>query len=119
MLTFLKFDGLVYTVNEPELKYTPNQTAVVNFTVACNRQWTDDSNTKREESCFIDCACFNRLAEIVSVSVGKGDPLFIEGRLKQECWEKDGVKHSKHSLILNRVIYFKPRTTKDSYTKDS
>lgn len=109
MLTFLDVNGLVYTVNEPELKYTPNQTAVVNFTVAVNRQWTDGGNNKREESCFIDCACFSKLAEIVSVNVGKGEPLYIEGRLKQECWEKDKVKHSKHVLTLSRVIYFKPK----------
>ena len=109
MLTFLNVNGLVYTVNEPGLKYTPNQTPVVNFTVACNRQWLDGQNAKHEESCFIDCVCFNKLAEIVSKNVGKGEPLYIEGRLKQECWEKDGVKHSKHVLTLNRVIYFKPK----------
>jgi len=106
MLTFLNISGLVYTANVPDLKYTPNQTAVANFTVAANRQWIDAQEVKHDESCFVDCVCFNRLAEIVSKNVGKGEPLYIEGRLKQECWEKDGVKHSKHSLILARVIYF-------------
>ena len=109
MLTFMNIHGLVYTVNEPELRYTPNQTAVVNFTVAVNRQWKDGDNAKHEESCFIDCACFSGLAEIVSKNVGKGEPLYIEGYLRQECWEKDGVKHSKHVLTLSRVIYFKPK----------
>ncbi|MBA7518566.1 Single-stranded DNA-binding protein [subsurface metagenome] len=109
MLTFLNVSGLVYTANEPELKYTPNQTAVVNLTVVVNRQWTGSDNARHEESCFIGCVCFNKLAEIVSENVGKGEPLYIEGRLKQECWEKDGVNHSKHVLMLNRVIYFKPK----------
>lgn len=109
MLTFLNVSGLVYTVNEPSLKYTPNQTAVANFTVAANRQWIDAREDKHEESCFVDCVCFNKLAEIVSKNVGKGEPLYIEGRLKQECWVKDGAKHSKHVLTLNRVIYFKPK----------
>jgi len=53
--------------------------------------------------------CFNKLAEMVAMKVGKGDPLYIEGHLKQERWEKDGVKHSKHVLTLARVIYFKPK----------
>ena len=109
MLTFLNVSGLVYTVNEPHLSYTPNQTAVANFTVAANRQWTDVNEDKHEESCFIDCVCFNKLAEIVSGKVGKGEPLYIEGRLKQERWEKDDAKHSKHVLTLNRVIYFWPK----------
>jgi len=109
MLTFLNGNGLVYTVNEPQLSYTPNQTPVANFTVAANRQWTDVQESKHEESCFIDCVCFNKLAEMVAMKVGKGDPLYIEGHLKQERWEKDGVKHSKHVLTLARVIYFKPK----------
>lgn len=106
MLTFMNMHGLVYTVNEPELHFTANQTPVVNFAVAVNRQWTDGDNAKHEESCFIDCVCFSGLANIVDKNVGKGEPLYIEGRLKQECWEKDGVKHSKHVLVLSRVIYF-------------
>ena len=109
MLTFLNVTGLVYTVNKPELKYTTNQIAVVNLSVAVNRQWTDVSEVKHEESCFIDCVCFNKLAEIVSKNVGTGDPLYIEGRLKQERWEKDDIKHYKHVLTLSRVIFLKPK----------
>lgn len=109
MLTFLQVSGLVYTVNEPELKYTANKMPVVNFTVASNRAWTDEGGSKHEDSCFIDCVVFKSLAEAVDKNVHKGDPLFIEGNLKLERWESDDQKHSKHSIMVSRVIFLKPR----------
>jgi len=109
MLTFLQVSGLVYTVNEPELKYTTNKTPVVNFTVASNRKWNDEGGSKHEDSCFIDCVVFKSLAEVVDKNVHKGDPLYIEGNLKLERWEKDDQKHSKHSLMVSRVVFLKAR----------
>jgi single-strand DNA-binding protein len=109
MLTFLQVSGLVYTVNEPKLKYTANKMPVVNFTVVSNRAWTDEGGSKHEDSCFIDCVVFKSLAEAVDKNVHKGDPLFIEGNLKLERWESDDQKHSKHSIMVSRVIFLKPR----------
>jgi len=108
MMTFLEVSGLVYVVNEPELRFTPNKTAVVNFSVASNRKWSD-RDAKHEESCFIDCTAWAKLAEAIDKCVGKGDPLHITGLLKQETWEKDGVKHSKHVLSLSRCVFLKPK----------
>lgn len=109
MLTFLEVSGLVYTVNEPELRYLANKTAVVSFTVAANRKWTDEGGAKHEESCFIDCTCWAKLAEAVDKNVAKGDPLHVTGTLKQETWEKDGQKRSKHVLNVSRVVFLKPK----------
>lgn len=109
MLTFLNGFGLVYTVNEPVLKFTPNKTPVVNFTVAANKKWTDESGSNREDSCFIDCVCYSKLAEAVDKVVRKGHPLYIEGKLKQERWEKDDQKHSKHTIVLSKVVFLKPK----------
>ena len=109
MLTFMKLSGLVRTVNDPELHYTTSKKPVVEFTVASNRQWTDEGGSKHEETCFLDCTCFARLAEAVDKHVFKGDPLYIEGRLKLERWESDGQKRSKHSLAVEKVIFLKPK----------
>lgn len=109
MLTFFEVTGLVYVVNDPELQYTPNETAVATFSVAANRKWTNEGGTKHEESCFIECTVWAKLAELVSESVHRGDPLYIFGALKQDTWEKDGQKHSKHTLTLSRVVFLKPK----------
>lgn len=109
MLTGLRLYGLAYAVGEPELRYTPAKKAVVSLTLATNHQWYDDSNSKHEESCFIDCTCWGKLAEAVNEHVGKGDPLYVEGNLKQERWEKDDEKRTKHVLSLRRVVFLKPK----------
>lgn len=109
MITFLAVKGLVYTVNEPELKYTLNKKPVVEFSVAANKKWTDQGGS-HEDSCFIDCVVFGKLAEAVDKNVRKGDPLYVEGDLKLEKWEDNqGNKHSKHKVILLRVIFLKPK----------
>jgi single-strand DNA-binding protein len=109
MLTFLQINGLCFVATEPELHFTPNQTPVVNFSVASNRRWTDQGGSERESSCFIDCVVFGKLAEAVDKHVRKGDPIYIEGNLNLERWEKDGRKHSKHSVSLSKVVFLKPK----------
>ena len=96
-------------MNEPELSYTTSKNAVVRFSVAVNRKWKDDGGAAHEESCFIECTCWGKLAESVDKYVGKGDPLFITGNLNQDRWEKDDVKHSRHTLTLSRVVFLKPK----------
>jgi single-strand DNA-binding protein len=96
-----------------ELTYLPSQTAVVNFGIATNRRWKNDTGETKEEVCFLDCQAFSKGAETLSKYVKKGDPLFIEGRLKFEQWEKEGKKHSKLRVIIESFQFLstKPKTT--------
>ena len=109
MQTFIKMDCLVYAVNEPELSYTPSKTALVKLSVCANHKWKDEGGAAHEESCFIECTCWGKLAENVSKYVGKGDPLFITGDLKQDRWEKDGQKHSRHLMTASKIVFIKPK----------
>jgi len=115
-MTFLEVTGLVYAVGDPELRYTATKAAVVSFTVAANSRWTDEGGSKHEESCFIDCTAWNKLAEWISKNVSKSDPLCISGRLKQETWEKDGQKRSKHVLSITRCVFLKAREPGEDQT---
>jgi len=113
MQTFLRIDGLVYAANDPMLSYTPSKSALVKFSVCANYKWKDDDGSAHEESCFIECICWGKLAESVSKYVVKGDPLFITGNLKQERWEKDGVNHSRHTVTISRVMFLKRRNNNE------
>ena len=109
MLTSIDVSALVYAVSDPELSYTQNKTPVVNFAVAANRKWKEQGGTEHEESCFIDCTAWAGLAEAITKCVHKGSPLYIIGTLKQERWEKDGTKHSKHALTVNRCVFLEQK----------
>ena len=91
---------------DPELKYMPNQTAVCDFGLAINRTWTGQDGIKKEEVTFVDCTCFGKTAEILSKYKKKGDPLFVEGRLKLDQWEgQDGSKRSKLKVTVENFQF--------------
>lgn len=86
---------------DPQLRYTPNQTAVVGIGLAMNRNWTDQSGQKKEEVCFVDCTMFGKRAEVINKYCKKGEPLFVEGRLVYDSWTaQDGSKRSKVKVMI-------------------
>jgi single-strand DNA-binding protein len=91
---------------DPQLSIIPStQNQVCDFGLAVNRTWTGPDGIKKEEVTFIDCTCFGKTAEILTKYKKKGDPLFVEGRLKLDQWEKDGVKHYKMRVIVENFQF--------------
>ncbi len=91
---------------DPQLSYTPNQTAVVDFGMAINRNWKGKDGEKREETCYVDCRAFSKGAENINKYVKKGDPLMVEGRLTYDSWEgKDGVKRNKLRVTVENFQF--------------
>lgn len=86
---------------DPQLSYTPSQTAVVDFGLATNRKWTAQDGQKREETCFVDCTAFGKSAENVNKYCKKGNPLLVEGRLTYDSWQaQDGTKRNKLKVTV-------------------
>ena len=91
---------------DPQLTYLPNQTPVVEFSLATNRTWKDQQGNKREDVCFVDCKCFGKLATTINTYCKKGRPLMVEGRLTFDRWEsKTGEKRSKHYITLESFTF--------------
>jgi len=106
MASFNKVILLGNLTRDPQLSYTPNQTAVVDFGLATNRKWTGQDGNTREETCFVDCRAFGRMAENVNKYCSKGNPLLVEGRLRFSSWEaKDGSKRSKLSVTVENFRF--------------
>ncbi len=90
---------------DPELRYTPNGTAVVSFTVATNREWTVEGGEKREEAEFTRCVAWNKLAELCSQLLAKGRKVYIEGRLQTRSWtSQDGQQRMATEVVVNDMI---------------
>jgi single-strand DNA-binding protein len=91
---------------DPQLSYTPSQTAVVDFGVATNRRWTGQDGSQRDETCFVDCRAFGRTAENINKFFNKGRPIFIEGRLTYDTWTaQDGTKRSRHRVTVENFQF--------------
>lgn len=99
---------------DPELRYTPNGTAVANFSIAVNRRYRTD-NENREETSFFDIVFFGKRAEVVGEYLKKGRPVLIEGRLQQRRWETDeGQKRSKVEVVGDSFEFLGSRDQKGS-----
>jgi single-strand DNA-binding protein len=101
MANFNKILLLGNLTRDPQLSYTPSQTAVVDFGLAVNRRWTGQDGSAREETCFVDCRAFGKQAETINKYLTKGRQVFIEGRLTFDSWTaQDGTKRSKHRVTV-------------------
>lgn len=94
---------------DPQVSYLPSQTPVAEFGLAVNRRWRGQDNQQKEETCFIDCRVYGKQAETFAKYLSKGKPVLVEGRLQFDTWEgKDGLKHSKHRIFVERFQFLGP-----------
>ena len=95
-----------HLTRDPELRHTPQGTAVCDFGLAINRQWSNADGQKREEVTFVDCTAWARSAETLAKYVTKGSPLLVEGRLTYRTWDgPDGNKRSKLEVTVERFQF--------------
>jgi single-strand DNA-binding protein len=106
MASFNKVLLMGNLTRDPQLSYTPNQTAVVDFGLATNRRWTGQDGSQREETCFVDCRAFGRQAENINKYLSKGRPVFVEGRLTFDSWTaQDGTKRSRLRVTVENFRF--------------
>ncbi len=106
MANFNKVFLLGNLTRDPQLSYTPSQTAVVDFGIATNRKWKGADGQQKEEVCFVDCRAFGRTAENINKYCQKGRPLLVEGRLTYDSWTgQDGAKKSRLRVTVENFQF--------------
>ena len=97
---------------DPELRYTPQGTAVCTFGLATNRQWTTDSGEKKEDVEFHRVVAWNKLAEICAQLLTKGRKTYVEGRLQTRRWTgQDEVERTTTEIVISDMIILDPKGT--------
>ena len=91
---------------DPQLSYTPSNTAVCKFGIATNRKWRDRDGGDREDVCFVDCVLFGKSGEVFNQYMSKGRPVLVEGRLSLNQWTTpEGDKRSKHEVFVENFTF--------------
>lgn len=73
---------------DPEIRYSPNGTAVANITLATSESWKDkQSGENVERTEWHRVVFFQRLAEIAGEYLRKGSKVYVEGRLQTRKWQ--------------------------------
>ncbi|MBR4125658.1 MAG: single-stranded DNA-binding protein [Victivallales bacterium] len=71
---------------DPEIRQLPSGDSIASFSLAMNRRYTNARGEQVEDTTFVEIDAFSRMADLVRQYVHKGDPLFVEGRLRQDRW---------------------------------
>ena len=98
---------------DPELRYTPNGTAVTNFSVATNRKWTNADGTPGEETVWFRVTAWSKLGENCNKYLSKGRQVFVEGTLipdpatgAPKVWTRtDGSAGASFEIRADRVQF--------------
>ena len=90
---------------DPEVRYTPKGIAVADIGLATNRTYRTDSGEEREEVCYVTVVVWGKQAEAAGKYLKKGRPVFVEGRLQFESWEKNGEKRTTLKVVCERLQF--------------
>jgi single-strand DNA-binding protein len=78
---------------DPEIRHLDKGVAVARFSLATTENYTAKTGEKVSNTEWHNIVAWRGLAEVVEKYVKKGSQLYIEGRLRTNSYEKDGVKH--------------------------
>lgn len=109
-----------HLTREPELRTSPNGTAICNIGLAINRNWKDQNGNTQSEVTYVDVTVFQRSAEYCARYLRKGSAVLVEGRLHLEQWEdrNGGGKRSRLTVVANAIrMIGDPNNQQQQYTQ--
>jgi len=104
---------------DPEMRYTPQGTAVCSFGIATNSSWTSGTGEKKESVEFHNIIAWNKLAETCAKFLKKGGKVYVEGRLSTQSWQgQDGIKKQRTEIVINDLVMLDKKDVGDSTAID-
>jgi single-strand DNA-binding protein len=99
---------------DPEVKQLNAERAVANFTVAINNRYKGQDGELKSDPVFMNCEAWGKTAELVGQYLTKGNPVYCEGRLKQDAWtDADGKNRTAIKMLVERVQFLGARPPAD------
>lgn len=99
---------------DPELRATSTGTSICTFTIAVDRPRNKDGV---KEADFIRCKCFGKQGESVAYYKRKGEMIAVDGRIQNNNYEKDGIRHYSDEIIVERADFLGKEKTAQNEEK--
>jgi len=100
---------------DPELRYTPQGTAVCNFSVATTEKRRDKSGDFQDVTTWFRVTLWEKKAEVAAKYLQKGKPVYIEGRLKIDEWtDRDGNNRYTLDVTATDMQFIGSSSDRDS-----
>ena len=96
---------------DPEMRYTPQGSAVTTFRVASGRSWKSSDGSAHEETEWFRCVAWDKLGEICNQYLTKGTRVYVEGRLRTNKWQDKETGQDRYSteVIASDMIILSSR----------
>lgn len=83
---------------DPEVRYSNDNKAVANFTLAVDRRFKRDGDPDAD---FFFCTAFGKTAEFAEKYLKKGTKIVLDGHLQNDTYEKDGQKKTTTKIMVD------------------
>lgn len=101
MASVNKWIGIGNLGRDPEVRYSPDGTAICNISIACTNAWKDKATGERkEETEWVRVVFYNRLAEIAGEYLKKGRSIYVEGRIKTRKYQDKETGADRYSTEI-------------------
>ena len=84
---------------DPEVRYTQSGKPVARMSLAVNRTFNKD------QADFFTLVAWDKQAEFCGRYLKKGSSVVVEGRIENNNYEKDGVKHYSDQIVIDRIEF--------------
>jgi len=102
---------------DPEVRYTPEGTAVAKLAVATNETWKDKDGEKQERTEWHRVVLFDKKAEIAAEYLKKGSLVYLQGRLQTRKWQgDDGQDRYTTEIVAERMRMLGGKGTAENST---
>ncbi len=94
---------------DPDMRTVGSGMKVARLRLAVNERRRDRDGQLQDFPIFVDVDVWDKSAELCGQYLVKGSGILVEGRLQQDTWEKDGVKHSALKVRATAVKFLSSR----------
>ena len=99
---------------DPELRRTPTDVSVVQFTIAVNRPFQQQNGERQAD--FINCVAWRNQAENLAKYIKKGGQIAVEGSIQTRSYDDpNGVRRFVTEVIASQITFLESRRTDSGY----
>ena len=112
---------------DPEMRYTPSGQAVTSFSVATNRQYTNNNGESIKETTWFRVSAWGKQAETCNQYLRKGSKVLVEGRLTSDpstggprIWtSQDGNPRASFEISAGTVRFLSSRNETEATSQSA
>lgn len=98
--------------NDVEIRHSTNGSTIARFNFAVRKNFKKDNEPDAD---FFNCIVFGKLAEVFErTNVSKGTKLNLTGEMRNDNYEKDGVKHYGMQYVVNSMEFCESKSVNET-----